>query len=59
MTSYLSIMEKMHTFPNETIHNTPRWIVYLHGHRNKNVPLLKPSIFVDLNNDIKFCSCIC
>jgi hypothetical protein len=53
----LFIMEKMGTFPNETIHIMPRCVVHLHGHQNKMVPLMKPYIFVDLNNGVKFHSC--
>jgi hypothetical protein len=54
MTSRLSIMEKTSTFPNETIHITHRCIVHLHGHQNKVVPLMKPFIFMDINNGVKF-----
>jgi hypothetical protein len=54
MTSWLSIMEKTSTFLNETIHITPRCTVHLHGHWNKLVSLMKPSIFANLNDDIKF-----
>jgi hypothetical protein len=52
-------MEKMNEFPNETIHITPRCAMHLHGHWNKVVPLMKPSILVDLNNGVKFCSYSC
>jgi hypothetical protein len=47
-------MKKMGTFLNEMIHITPRCAMHLHGHRNKVVPLMKPSIFVDFNNGVKF-----
>jgi hypothetical protein len=52
-------MEKMGTLHDETIHIMHGCVVHLHGHRNKMVPLLKPSIFVDFNNDTKFCNCTC
>ncbi len=54
MPSRLSIMEKIGTFPDETIHITPRCVVHFHGHQNKVVPFMKPSILVDLNNHTKF-----
>jgi hypothetical protein len=44
MTSQLFIVKNMYTFPGETIHIMPKWDVHLHGHRNKVVPLIKPSI---------------
>jgi hypothetical protein len=47
-------MEKMNTFFDETIHITPRCVVHLHGHRNKVASLMKPSIFMDFNNGVKF-----
>jgi hypothetical protein len=58
MISRLSIVGKTSTFSNETIYITPKCIVHFHGHWNKMVLLLKPSIFVDINNGAKFCSCI-
>jgi len=54
MTSQLSIVEKTGTLPNETIHITPEYTMHLHGHHNKVVPLMKPFIFADLNNGVKF-----
>jgi hypothetical protein len=57
MTSQLSIMEKTSTFLDEMIHIMPGCDVHLHDHQNKKVPFLKPSIFVDLDNGTKFCSC--
>jgi hypothetical protein len=54
MTSQLSIMEKTNTFTNETIHITFKCVVHLHGHWNKVVPLMKPSILINLNNGVKF-----
>jgi hypothetical protein len=59
MTSRSSIMEKMSTFPNEMIHIAFGCAMHLHGHRNKVVPLMKPSILADLNNGVKFCSWTC
>jgi hypothetical protein len=35
ITSQLSILKKMDTFPNETIHIIPEYVVHLYGHRNK------------------------
>jgi hypothetical protein len=58
MTFQSSIVEKMSTLPIETIHIMPECVVHLHGHQNKVVPLMKPSILVDLNNSTKFHSCI-
>ncbi len=52
-------MEKMNTFLDETIHITPKCAMHLHDHWNKMVPLVKPSILVDLNNGVKFCNCTC
>ncbi len=57
MTFRSFIVEKMNTLPNEIIHITPRCVVHLHGHRNKMVPLMKPIIFMDINNGVKFHSC--
>ncbi len=57
MISRSSIVEKTSTFSIETIHITPKCVVHFHGHWNKMVLLLKPSIFVDLNNGAKFCNC--
>jgi len=50
------IVEKMNMFFGEMIHNTLRCTMHLHGHRNKNVPFMKPFI---LYNDAKFRSCTC
>jgi len=54
MTFWLSIVEKTGTFPNETIHITLGCTMHLHGHWNKMVALIKPSIFIDFNNGAKF-----
>jgi hypothetical protein len=59
MTFWLSIVEKTSTFLDEMIHITPRCAMHLHGHWNKVAPLMNPSIFVDLSNGTKFCSCMC
>jgi len=56
MTFWLSIMEKMDAFPNEKIHITPECIMHFHGHQNKVVPFMKPSIFTNLNNGTRFCN---
>jgi hypothetical protein len=50
-------MEEMGILPDEMIHITPGCVMHLHGHRNKVVPLMKPSILVDISNGIKFCNC--
>jgi hypothetical protein len=55
----LSIVEKTGTFPDEMIHITPGCAMHFHGHWNKVVPFMKPSILVDLNNGIKFHSYTC
>jgi hypothetical protein len=54
MTSQSSIIEKTSTFVDETIHIMFECVVHLHGHWNKVVPFMKPFIFTDLSNDIKF-----
>jgi hypothetical protein len=59
MTFESSIVEKMGTLLDEMIYIMFEYVVHLHGHRNKVVPLMKPSILTDLNNDAKFDSCIC
>ncbi len=59
MTSQSPIMEKMSTFPYETIHIMPECVMPLHGHRNKVVPLMKPSILVDLSNVAQFHNYTC
>jgi len=51
-------MEKMGTFLNEMIHITLEGVVHFQGHQNKVVPFMKPSIFVNFSNGIKFHSCI-
>jgi len=48
------IVEKMGTLCNETIHIMPKCAMHLHGHQNEMVPFMKPSIFADLNNRVKF-----
>ncbi len=48
----MSIVEKMGTFHNETIHIMPKCTLHLHGHQNEMVPFMKPSIFADLSNPI-------
>jgi hypothetical protein len=57
MTSWSSIVEKTNTFFNEMIYVTPKCAMQLHGHWNKMVPFMNPSIFVDFNNVVKFCNC--
>jgi hypothetical protein len=59
MNFWLFIVEKMKTFHDEMIHITLEYIVYLHGHWNKMVPLMKPFILMDFNNGAKFHNCIC
>jgi hypothetical protein len=53
MTFWSSIVEKMSTFPEEMIHITPKYTLHLHGHQNKVMPLMKPSIFTNLSNGVK------
>jgi hypothetical protein len=48
MTSQLFIVEKMGTFPNEMIHIMPGCAMHFHGHRNKMVPFIKPSVLANL-----------
>jgi len=55
----LSIMEKMDGFFSGMTHIVPRCAMHFHGHWNKVVPLMKLYLFIDLNNGIKFWSCIC
>jgi hypothetical protein len=57
MTSQLSIMENMDTFLNETLHIMPGFAMHFHGHQNKMVPLMKPSMLMDINNGNKFRNC--
>jgi hypothetical protein len=59
MISQSSIVKKMNTLFDETIHITPKCVVHLHGHQNKMVLLLKPFIFTVINNGIKFHNCTC
>ncbi len=59
MTSQSSIVKKIGTIPDETIHITHECTMHFHGHWNKVVPLMKLYLFIDLNNGIKFWSCIC
>ncbi len=54
MISQLFIVEKIGTFLDETIHIMPKCTMHLHGHRNNVVPLMKPSMFANFNNGIKF-----
>ncbi len=53
MTFQLSIVEKMGTFPNEMIHIMLECAMHLHGHRNKVMPFMKPSILMNLSNGVK------
>ncbi len=48
------IVRKLSTFLNTTIHITPTCNVHLHGHQNKMVPLMKPSILANLNKALSF-----
>jgi hypothetical protein len=50
-------VEKTNTFLDEMIHITPGCTMHLHGHWNKMVPRLKPSILMDLSNGTKFRNC--
>jgi hypothetical protein len=59
MTSQLSIVEKMNTLPNETIHTTFGCTVHLHGYWNKMMPFMKPFTLAYFNNDVKFRNRIC
>jgi len=45
----------MDTLLDETIHIMLGCTVHRHGHQNKVVPLMKPSILADLSNGTKFC----
>jgi hypothetical protein len=45
---------KRQTLPNETIHSMLKYVMHLHDHWNKMMPLTKLSILADLNNDAKF-----
>ncbi len=59
MTSQLSIVEKMSTFFNETIHIMFKCVVHLHCYRNKMIPLMKPSTLANFNNSAKFHNYTC
>ncbi len=50
---------KKWAFSDERIHITPRCTVNFHGHWNKMVPFMKPSIFADLYNGVKFHNYTC
>jgi hypothetical protein len=54
MTSQSSIVEKTNTFPNEMILIMFECAMHLHGHWNKMVSLMKPSIFTYPKNGAKF-----
>jgi hypothetical protein len=54
MTFRSSIVKKTDILPNEMIHIMPECVVNLHGHWNKVVPLMKPSILADLTHGTKF-----
>jgi hypothetical protein len=58
MTSQLIIVEKT-SLLDKTIHITHGCTMHLHGHWNKVVPLMKPFIFTNFNNGVKFCNCTC
>ncbi len=53
------MVEKTSTLLDETIHIKPRCTMHLHGHWNKVVPLMKPSLLANLNNGAKFHNCTC
>jgi hypothetical protein len=48
------MVEKIGTLPNQMIHIMFKCVVHLHGHRNKVVPFMKPSIFANFSNSAKF-----
>ncbi len=52
-------MKNIDTLLDEMVHIMFECVVHLHGYQNKVVPLMKPSILVDLNNDAKFHNCTC
>ncbi len=54
MISRSFIVKKTSTLFNEMIHIMPKCTMHLHGDWNKMVPFIKPFIFVDLNNGVKF-----
>jgi hypothetical protein len=49
-----SIVEKTSTLHDETVHIMFGCIMHLHGNQNKMVAFMKPFIFADINNGIKF-----
>ncbi len=59
MTSRSSTVEKMGTLLDKIIHNVPECAAHLHGHQNKVVPFIKPSILADFSNGTKFHNCTC
>ncbi len=59
MTSQLSIVEKMNTLFNGTIHTMFGCVVHLHGYRNRVMPLMKPSTLVNFSNSVKFRNYTC
>jgi hypothetical protein len=59
MTPRSFIVEKIGTFLDEMIHITLKCIVHLHGHSNKVMPFMKPSILMNFNNGVKFHNCTC
>jgi hypothetical protein len=54
MTSQSPIMKKTNTLPDEMIHIMFECTMHLHGHRTKMLPFMKPSIFLDISNSVKF-----
>jgi hypothetical protein len=56
MTFQSPIVKKTNTLLNETIHITLECAMHLHGHRNKMMSFMKPSILTDLNNGACFIS---
>jgi hypothetical protein len=42
------------TLFHEMIHIMPGCAMHLHGHYNKMVPFMKPSIFTNFNNGLNF-----
>jgi hypothetical protein len=54
MASQSPIVKKTNTLHDETIHIMPKCTMCLHGHWNKLVPLMKPFILANFNNDTKF-----
>jgi hypothetical protein len=57
MISRSSIVEKKNTFLSEMIHIMFGCVMHLYDHSNKMVPLMKPSIFADFSNGIRFHVC--